>query len=219
MALKSLSTPAEGKSNTKVVFFIDYICVKNSFLSHDLYPNIRLAFNTRVSKLQTTLNMLYRTRNSKQFWKVVGNTRKDQNDWSKDISIDVLEQHFELKFSQSKRVATDEIVQAQDSIDAKLMQQSKNTEQVTSNRVRQLIRQLKLNASPAQDENTAEHLIYALDSQIIDHLSYMLTLCIQFGVVPENFRRGVLIPIPKKSGCDTTQAKNWETNYSLFNIF
>ena len=75
--------------------------------------------------------------------------------------------------------------------------------------MRKLIRQLKLNASPAQDGITAEHLIYALDSQIIDHLSYMLTLCIQFGVVPENFRRGVLIPIPKKSGCDTTQAKNW----------
>ena len=37
----------------------------------------------------------------------------------------------------------------------------------------------------------------------------MLTLCIQFGVVPDNFRRGVLIPIPKKAGCDTTQAKNW----------
>ena len=37
----------------------------------------------------------------------------------------------------------------------------------------------------------------------------MLTLCIQFGVVPDNFRRGVLIPIPNKSGCDTTQAKNW----------
>ena len=77
--------------------------------------------------------------------------------------------------------------------------------------MRQLIRQLKLNASPAQDGITAEHLICALDSQIIDHLSYMLTLCIQFGVVPENFRRGVLIPIPKKSGCDTTQAKNWRS--------
>ena len=38
----------------------------------------------------------------------------------------------------------------------------------------------------------------------------MLTLCIQFGVVPDNFRRGVLIPIPKKAGCDTTQAKNWK---------
>ena len=37
----------------------------------------------------------------------------------------------------------------------------------------------------------------------------MLTLCIQFGVVPDNFRRGMLIPIPKKSGGDSTQAKNW----------
>ena len=77
--------------------------------------------------------------------------------------------------------------------------------------MRQLIRQLKLNASPAQNGITVEHLIYALDSQIIDHLSYMMTLCIQFGVVPDNFRRGVLIPIQKKSGCDTTQAKNWRS--------
>ena len=48
-----------------------------------------------------------------------------------------------------------------------------------------------------------------MDSQIIDHWSYMLTLCIQFGVVPDYFQRGVLILIPKKAGCDTTQAKNW----------
>ena len=48
-----------------------------------------------------------------------------------------------------------------------------------------------------------------MDSQIIDYLFYILNLCIQFGVVPNNFIRGVLIPIPKKAGCDTTQAKNW----------
>ena len=60
-------------------------------------------------------------------------TTKDLNDCSKDISIDVLEQHFEQKFSHSKRVATDEIVQAQESLDAKLKQQSTNTEQLTSN--------------------------------------------------------------------------------------
>ena len=90
------------------------------------------------------------------------------------------------------------MVQAQGRIDSKLKQQSINTEQATSNKVRRLIKQLKLNASAAQDGITAEHLIYALDSQIISHLSYMLTLCMQFGVVPDNFRRGVLIPIPKK---------------------
>ena len=48
-----------------------------------------------------------------------------------------------------------------------------------------------------------------MDSEIIDHLSYMLTLCIQFGVVPNTFIKGVLIPIPKKAGRYTTQAKNW----------
>ena len=84
-----------------------------------------------------------------------------------------------------------------------------HTEKVTSNRVRRLIKQLKLNASPAQDGITAEHLLYVMDSQIVDHLSFMLTLCIQFDVVPDNFRRSVLITIPKKAGCDTTQAKNW----------
>ena len=167
----------------------------------------RLALNTRVSKLHTSLNMLCRTKNSKQFWKLVGNTRREANDCSKDISIDVLEQYFEQKFSVSNRVVTAEMIQAQDRIDAQLKRQSIHTEQVTSNRVRRLIKQLKLNESPAQDGITAEHLLYAMDSQIIDHLSFMLTLCIQFGVVPDNFRRGVLIPIPKKAGCDTTQAK------------
>ena len=76
-----------------------YRCYK---LSKSKYRQVcRLEFNTRVSKLHTTLNMSYRTKNSKQFWKVVGNTRKDLNDCSKDISIDVLEQYSEQKSSVS----------------------------------------------------------------------------------------------------------------------
>ena len=70
-----------------------YKCYK---LSKSRYRQAcRLAFNTRACKLHTSLNMLCRTRNSKQFWKVVGNTRREANDSSKDISIDVLEQYFE----------------------------------------------------------------------------------------------------------------------------
>ena len=37
----------------------------------------------------------------------------------------------------------------------------------------------------------------------------MLTLCVQFGVVPDNFTNGLLIPIPKKAGCDISVPKNW----------
>ena len=31
----------------------------------------------------------------------------------------------------------------------------------------------------------------------------------QFGVVPDNFTNGTLVPIPKKPGCDTSISKNW----------
>ena len=47
----------------------------------------------------------------------------------------------------------------------------------------------------------------------------MLTLCIQFGVVPDNFRRGMLIPIPKKAGCDTTEPNNCMRPITVSSIF
>ena len=51
---------------------------------------------------------------------------------------------------------------------------------------------------------TAEHLVHGADSDIIRHIADMLTLCVQFGVVPDNFTNGTLVPIPKKPGCDTS---------------
>ena len=39
----------------------------------------------------------------------------------------------------------------------------------------------------------------------------MLTLCVQFGVVPDSFANGLLIPILKKAGCDTSIPKNWRS--------
>ena len=36
-----------------------------------------------------------------------------------------------------------------------------------------------------------------------------MTLCLQIGVVPDNFTNGLLIPIPKKAGRDTSVLKNW----------
>ena len=67
---------------------------------------------------------------------------------------------------------------------------------------------LKRNSAPAADGITAEHLIYSADSDIVRHITKMLTLCVQFGVVPDNFTNGLLIPIPKKAGCDTSVPKN-----------
>ena len=38
----------------------------------------------------------------------------------------------------------------------------------------------------------------------------MLSLCIKYSVnVPDIFTNGMLVPIPKKPGCDTSNPKNW----------
>ena len=38
----------------------------------------------------------------------------------------------------------------------------------------------------------------------------MLTLCVQFGVVPDNFTNGLLISLPKIAGCDTSVPIHWK---------
>ena len=66
------------------------------------------------------------------------------------------------------------------------------------------IHNLKRNSAPAADGITAELLVNGADSDKIRHIADMLTLCVQFGVVPDNFTNGILVPIPKKPGCDTS---------------
>ena len=70
------------------------------------------------------------------------------------------------------------------------------------------IKQLSKNSSPDMDGVTAEHLTHCIGTDLINNLSVMFSLCIQCGVVPDSFRSGILVPIPKKSGCDTSEARN-----------
>ena len=37
----------------------------------------------------------------------------------------------------------------------------------------------------------------------------MFSLYTQYGVVPDSFRSDIIVPIPKKTDCDTSEAKNW----------
>ena len=48
------------------------------------------------------------------------------------------------------------------------------------------------------DGLTAEHLTHCIGTDLINKLSVMFSLCIQYGVVPDSFRSGILVPIPKK---------------------
>ena len=61
------------------------------------------------------------------------------------------------------------------------------------------MKDLKLNCSAGSDGVTAEHLKYAAGTKLILHLCNLLSTCFNYGVVPESFNHGILVPILKKS--------------------
>ena len=72
-------------------------------------------------------------------------------------------------------------------------------------RIEKLIKQVSKNSC----RQTGMDLIHCIGTDILNKLSVMFTLCIQYGVAPDSFRSGILVPIPKKAGCDTSEARNW----------
>lgn len=73
---------------------------------------------------------------------------------------------------------------------------------ISTTRVKLYIQQLKTQCASSNDGVLAEHLLYSMDTELLQHIANMLSICIKFGVVPQTFREGILVPIPKKSAFD-----------------
>ena len=155
-----------------------------------------------------TLNELYHIHDSKQFWKLVRRRRLNGNDPSSDINLQTLVDHYTKKFSPPRNI-NDTIRSSQQCVDDKINNLTLHDQQITQTMVKRYICKLKLNCSPANDGITAEHLLYGIDSNIPHQVANMLSLCIKYSVVPDIFTNGMLVPIPKKPGCDTSNPKNW----------
>ena len=183
-----------------------YICYK---LAKTKYRQAcRMAFNTRNANSFRTLNTLYRTQDSKQFWKIVRKRRRNCNDPSSDIELQTLVNYYTDKFAPPT-VTSDIITASQEYIREKQEKRFVYNTRISCSAVVRYIRALKLGCSPAGDGIESEHLRYGIETQIPMHISNMLSLCIRYSVVPDSFTNGLLIPIPKKSGCDTSVPKNW----------
>ena len=185
-----------------------YVCYK---LAKTKYRQAcRLAFNERIRSSFHRLNFLYTINNSKKFWNTVRKCRRATNDPSSDIALSSLVKYYSEKFSMNT-AKSNTILAAEQFVYERQQEllHVKHNAGFTVPMVSKYIQKLKRNSAPAADGITAEHLIYSADSDIVRHITKMLTLCVQFGVVPDNFTNGLLIPIPKKAGCDTSVPKNW----------
>ena len=127
---------------------------------------------------------------------------------SSDINLQTLVDHYTKKFAPPRNI-NDTIKSSQQCVDDKINNLTLHDQQITQTMVKRYICKLKLNCSPANDGITAEHLLYGIDSNIPHQVANMLSLCIKYSVVPDIFTNGMLVPIPKKPGCDTSNPKNW----------
>ena len=68
---------------------------------------------------------------------------------------------------------------------------------------------LKSGCTPGVDGISTEHLKYGINTVLPNILSHLFTICAQFGVIPDSFAKGILIPILKKPNSDPTDQGNY----------
>jgi hypothetical protein len=71
------------------------------------------------------------------------------------------------------------------------------------------IKKLNSGSAPGIDGIMAEHLKYALNSRIVNHISVMLSICFKYGIVPVSFSQGLLVPLLKKPTLDPTLPQHY----------
>jgi hypothetical protein len=157
------------------------------------------------------MSCLYTSANTKQFWNRVKRIRKAGPEQDV-ISLKTLSDHYTNKFSTNGSEKQDNIANAKAEVDCKYrdIKDSAMTDFVfTSFNMTKYITKLKCGCSPGSDGIMVEHLKYSNNSELILHLCALLTICFRFGVVPDSFTKGILVPILKKPQADPALASNY----------
>ena len=173
----------------------------------------RHATNSNLGELTRQLNCLYKGHNFRKFWNLVRRTKRG-NSSDDDISMQVIERHFRAKFEDTDDPDTlsDIRTLAMREVDDKytsIMSTIARDKAIFPSMIKRYIKSLNTGCSPGLDGIMTEHLKYSIDSRIPAILSSVLTLCVQYHVVPTSFTRGMLVPLLKKSTLDPSVPSNY----------
>ena len=155
--------------------------------------------------------MLHVKNSSGQLWNKIRKVRQSNGQGQNVISMDTLHDYFSMKFSKSK-TENKHVTGARKIVEDKyeVIKSIVNNDFVFScEKLKFYIRRLKSGCSAGMEGIVAEHLKHGLDTNLISHLSNILTVCFRFGIIPESFYCGILIPLLKKTTADPMLAKNY----------
>ena len=122
-----------------------------------------------------------------------------------------LVKYFKSKF-QTDLSTTNDILFMEQEVKEKLNYLSKcNTSSFIfpESKIKLFIRMLNSGSAPGCDGIASEHLKLALHSKLPLHLCSLFSLCIRFGILPDYFCQGLLIPILKKYTLNPSDASSY----------
>ena len=166
-----------------------YDCFKNS--KYNFRKHCLTAVNNKVNIDLKKCNLLYKNNNKGSMWNVIKQHRKRTDSDHNCISVNTLKDYFTdfILFSYCKTTENDLVSSLRKQVENKVSMIENVTYDFvfTEHLMRQFIGNLKTNCAPGADGITSEHLKYALQSELSVHLCKLLTLCFNYGIVPESF--------------------------------
>jgi len=172
----------------------------------------RNAVNNHKKDQITNLCASYNRHRSGVFWNKLKQITKGNEVHVQDIELKTLENHFKNKFEVSPFDMSDDGCQMKNENNEAYRRYTSNRDSTfifTTSMVRQYVHKLNKSASSGINGIDANHLIYGLEAGLDVFLSVILTISLRFGVVPDSFCNGVLIPILKKPGLDPSLPGNY----------
>ena len=171
----------------------------------------RLALSAKAKLCYSTIDKLHKAKDSRRMWNVIKHAKSTPLG-SDGINLESLSDYYCEKFA-AKPHTSPVITASQSLVCEKYKKLTSGTVKPTillsEQLIRRYIKRLKNNTAPGLDGITSEHLKYGLNSSLPVHLSVLLTLCFRFGIVPDSFSMGVLVPILKKPNLNPAKAKNY----------
>ena len=171
----------------------------------------RTAVNKKIKTDLSNCNKLFCNGNSRAMWNYIKKCRNVNRIPPKCISNKSLVEHYSSKFLYDKDKENCYIIQLRNKVKDKLTKIKNIRYNFTFSDVlmKKYIKKLKGNCAVGIDGICAEHLKYAIHTNLVMHLCNMFSICFNYGVTPSNFSSGILIPLLKKATLDLTVANNY----------
>jgi exonuclease III len=182
------------------------------YAKHTFRKSCRLAFNSSVKTSFNMCNKYFRERKMTKFWNMIRSSKSCANNANGNISVDNLYTHFNEKFSYDSGQENNFIKLARTRVNDLLISVNDKVYSdfvFSEHNMRRFIKKLKIGCASGVDGVTSEHLKHACDSDIIIHLCQLLTVSFQYGVIPNDCAKGILVPLLKKTTLDPSVANNY----------